>query len=119
LIGGDWPEQPSPRFIFHRMLREKDLCPSPPECPEVLMENPFAGKDALPCPHCPVQLLRSYLETPGGRLMSIVIDLDFALQAGLAVTLDQISYPEFLLLRQLVEERDRHSSEQIQKKSRR
>jgi hypothetical protein len=101
------------------MLRQKDLCPTPAECPEVLIYDPLAGSSALPCPECPRQALQSYLESPGGRLMSIVIDLDFALQAGIAVPLDSIPYPEFLLLRQLADERAEYEKEQIQEQAKR
>jgi len=51
--------------------------------------------------------------------MSIVIDLDFALQAGIAVPLDSIPYPEFLLLRQLADERAEYEKEQIQEQAKR
>jgi hypothetical protein len=98
------------------MLREKALCPSPPECPEVLMEDPLAGPEALPCTGCPQTLLQEYLASPGGQLISTVIDLDFAIQAGIQVSLDQIPYPEFLLLRQLAEERNKHQEEELQKR---
>jgi len=83
------------------------------------MEEPLAGPDALPCPFCPEQCLSDYLESPGGRLISVVLDLDYAIQAGIAVRLDEISYLEFLLLRQLTEERNKFETEQIQKASKR
>lgn len=98
------------------MLRQKELCPSPPECPYVLMEEPEAGPDALPCTQCPALLLREYLQSPAGRMISAVIDLDFALQAGITVTLSQIPYPAFLLLRQLADERAQYETEQIKKR---
>jgi hypothetical protein len=80
------------------------------------MSEPLAGPSALPCEGCPEQGLSSYLESPGGQLISLVIDLDFALQTGVAIKLNEIPYPEFLLLRQLMEERGRYETEQIQKK---
>lgn len=98
------------------MLRQKDLCPTPAECPEVLMEDPLAGTDALPCPHCPQQALTTFLGSPAGSLISVVIDLDFAIQAGLSVALTEITYPEFLLLRQLADERAQYEKEQIEKR---
>jgi hypothetical protein len=99
------------------MLRSEQLCPGPGECPEVLMMDPMAGADALPCPECPRTLLAEYLASPGGRLISVVIDLDFALQAGMSVDLGQVPYPEFLLLRQLIEERDKFQIEEMEKRT--
>jgi hypothetical protein len=97
------------------MLRRSQLCPGPGECPEVLMRDPYASSDALPCSECPAQLLDEYLASPGGRLISQTIDLDFALQTGVTLTLADISYPEFLLLRYLAEERNRFQEEEMHK----
>ncbi len=99
------------------MLRRDQLCPNPPNCPEVLMLDPHAGPFALPCDGCPAQALQAYLASPGGLLISAVNDLDFALQAGVTIRLDEIPYPSWLLLRQLVEERGRYESEMIRKKA--
>ena len=99
------------------MLREKDLCPTPQECPYVAMEEPLDESSALPCQECPAQHLREYLASPGGLLIQAAIDLDFALQAGIAVSLDRIPYPDFLLLRQLAEERNRHQAEMMKKQT--
>lgn len=103
-------------FIFHRILRRKDLCPTPPICPYVRMEDPLAGPSALPCQECPEQHLSDYLASPGARLISAVIDLDFALRAGMSVSFDKVGYPEFLILRQLFEQRDKWETEEINKK---
>ena len=119
MIGGDWPEWPSPRFIFHRLLREKDLCPMPQNCPEVLTVEPDAGPSAMPCDGCPQQLLRDYMVSPAGLLLQVVIDLDFALQAHVSIRMADIPYPEFLLLRQLAEERSKHDLEEMKKKQKR
>jgi hypothetical protein len=93
------------------MLRRDHLCPGPGECPEVLMRDPFADASAPPCDECPLALLDEYLATPAGRWIGQTIDLDFALQAGVTVSLKDISYPEFLLLRFLSEERNRFHEE--------
>lgn len=98
------------------MLRRKDLCPTPPVCPYVRMEEPLAGPDALPCSECPEQCLSDYLASPGGRLISRVIDLDFALRARMSVSFEQVGYPEFLVLRQLFDQRDQWQTEEINKK---
>jgi hypothetical protein len=97
------------------MFRNKDLCPGPGVCPEVLTEDPHATADALPCEGCPLMLLNEYLESPGGRLISVVIDLDFSIQTGIPVRLDEITYPEFLVLRQLNEERQRFEVEEMKR----
>jgi hypothetical protein len=57
------------------------------------------------------------LESPGGQLISAVIDLDYALQAGVVVRLDEIPYTVFILLRQLSEERDKFQAEEIRKQN--
>jgi hypothetical protein len=50
-------------------------------------------------------------------LLQSVIDLDFAMQTGVAVTLNQIPYHAFLLLRQLAEEREAFQAEEVRKQS--
>jgi hypothetical protein len=115
LRGAAWPEQPSPRFIIHRLLRRKELCPESHKCPEVLNQDPYAEPGALPCEGCPQQALSEYLDSPAGRLFGAVIDLDYALQAGVTITLEEIPYTVFLLLRQMSEERNAYELEQIKK----
>ena len=93
------------------------MCPGPGVCPESLNENPDAGPDSPPCAECPAQLLDDYLAAPGGKWISQVIDLDFALQAGLTITARDIGYPEFLMLRILAEERNKFQAEQIERQA--
>jgi hypothetical protein len=81
----------------------------------VLNLEPGAGPSALPCEGCPQQALLEYLGSPGGLIIQSTIDLDFSLQAGITVRLDEIPYPVFLLLRQLTEERDKFQAEEIRK----
>jgi hypothetical protein len=100
------------------MMRRDQLCPGPWDCPDVLMENPRADRDAPRCEECPLSRLDEYLASPAGQVIQQTIDLDFALQAGVAVSLAEISYPEFLLLRLLVEERNRLHEEVIKKATR-
>ena len=80
------------------------------------LDGPYAGADALPCPECPEQHLDAYLKSPAGRLIKSVCDLDFALQCRIHVTLAEIPYPEFVLLRQLVEAREEFQLEEMKKK---
>jgi hypothetical protein len=100
------------------MLRRAELCPSPGECPEVLMNDPPATSESPPCAECPLELLETHLASPMGQVLGQVIDLDFALQAGVTVRLNEISYQEFLLLRFLAEERNKHQQEGIEQRGR-
>jgi hypothetical protein len=101
------------------MLRRNLLCPDGPgECPEVLMRDPFADANSPSCDECPLALLDEYLARPAGRLIGQTIDLDFALQAGVTVSLKDITYPEFLLLRFLSEERNRFQAESAERVTR-
>jgi len=97
------------------MLRRSELCPGTEYCPEVLNVNPFPQEVFGPCDECPLQMLEDYLAGPGGRVIAQTIDLDFALQAGFTVTLADVTYPEFLLLRILGEERQRHQDDERKK----
>lgn len=81
------------------------------------MEEPLAGPDALPCQLCPEQFLQDFLESPRGQLISRVVDLEFALHVGIVIRQEDITYPEFLLLKQLHEERQKFEAEEIRKAS--
>ena len=102
--------------MLHRLLRQEQLCPGGPrQCPEVLNQDVNAGSDALPCPLCPALRLQEFLASPAGQLISNVLELDACLQMGITVTRAEISYPEYLVLRLLHEERARLNNEEIQK----
>jgi hypothetical protein len=101
------------------MLRRDQLCPGPGECSYVLMEDPLATADSPRCEDCPLSLLEDYLGSPAGQLIRAAIDLDFALQAGVSISLKEITYAEFLLLRSLTEERNRFHEELMRKPSER
>lgn len=62
-------------------------------------------------------LLDEYLTSRAGQSILATIDLDFALQAGVAVSLSEISLPEFLRLRLLSEERNKFYEETMRKGS--
>lgn len=83
------------------------------------MRDPFADAYAWPCDECPLALLDEYLATQDGRRIGQAVELDFALQAGVSVRLQDIPYPEFLLLRYLTEERLRYQAEENQRASER
>jgi len=84
----------------------------------VLTEEPGAGPDALPCDGCPQLALQQFLASPAGALIRVLLDLDFAIQLGVQVSLREIPYTMFLLLRQLAEERDKYQAEEIRKNQR-
>jgi len=101
------------------MLRRKDLCPGSSVCPYVQMEDADAVETydpPLPCEECPEQALQQYLDSPAGRLIGTVIDLDAALQAGMTITLSNVTYPEFVVLRLLLEERDKFTTEERERR---
>lgn len=75
------------------------------------MATPLAGPDPLPCEECPRELLDQYLASASGHLILETFELDFALRAGVHITLKDISYPEFLRLQLVVEERQRYINE--------
>jgi hypothetical protein len=100
------------------MLRRVQLCPGPDECGDVLVRDPFATAFSPRCDDCPLTQLDDYLGSAEGQNISQTIDLDFALQAGVTVRLSEITYPEFLLLRLLSEERNRFHEEEMKKATR-
>lgn len=79
------------------------------------MEDPLPGPYALPCQECPEQLLDEYMTSPAGRLISLAVDLDFALRKGITVNLADISYLEFRLLVLLEDEREKLTIEELEK----
>lgn len=118
MTAGRWPEHPSFRFLIHRLLRREQLCPQPIHCAEAQIEDPFAAPDERqPCGECPLALLNSATSDRMG-LFQAVIDLDFAVERGLRVGLDEISYLEFGLMRILAEERRAFDDEESEKKRR-
>lgn len=110
-MGGGWPENPSPRFIFHRILRRDKLCPGPFDCPYVWQEQGRATIDSPRCEECPAALLDAYLASGAGQVVQGIFDLEFALQQGVTVRLEDIGYRDFLLLRFLCQERIRYQDE--------
>jgi len=81
----------------------------------VLNVDPYARPDSPRCEECPLTLLEPYIASGAGQLIAQVIDLDFALQTGVTVSSSEITFPEFLLLRLLAEERNRFHEEQMKK----
>lgn len=100
-------------------MRSSQLCPGAWECPDVLNAQPLATpQNAIPCAACPSVKLAEYSASPLGHRLSVVLDLDFALQVGFHLTLRDVSYLDFRLLRILAEERKRFNEEDAQEKYR-
>lgn len=76
---------------------------------------PYVDEPDLPCSECPLVLLDEYLESELGQAIKAALDLDFALQIGVRIELKELRYTEFLLLRILNEERNRHREEEMKK----
>lgn len=90
-----------------RLLRRDELCPGSEVCPEA-----YAAPD-LPCEECPRERLDACVQfTSAGQLVSAALDLDWATNCGLHVTLSDVTYTEFVCLRILEEERERYRKEQ-------
>jgi hypothetical protein len=79
-------------------------------CPDVPWGEPE------PCDECPRVRLDQYLQfTEAGRLIRDALDLDWATKCGLHLTLADVSYPEFLRLRVLQEERQDYELEEFER----
>ena len=100
---------PSPRFVFHRLLRREELCPGGP------LQCPGSDGSGAPCSDCPSEKLDRWFQGSAGLLLRNVIDIDFALQVRMNVGLDDLSYAEFVLLRVLNEEKNRLQEENLRK----
>ena len=82
------------------------------------MNDPFAGPQSPRCEECPLTVLDAYMGTPVGQSINQIFDLEFALQAGVTITLSEISYREFVLLRYLNQERNRLMEESFRSRER-
>jgi len=99
-------------------MRKDRLCPSPAECPEVLNRDPHANaQSAVPCEGCPSQKLAEYLASPFGQRLSVVVDLDYALNLKFQMTLRDVSYLEFCLLKVFHEEREKYVVEEQERRA--
>jgi hypothetical protein len=86
------------------LLRREDLCDGPRLCPH-------APDETTPCTDCLLSRLDDALESDPGWLLRRALDLDFALRARVTFTASDVAFDEFLTLRTLSEERDRHALE--------
>jgi hypothetical protein len=99
---------------MHRLMRRDALCPKPHNCAEAQMES-ADDDDIGPCAACPLELLNRTLASGVWRVVSTLVDVDFALQVGIRVDLERLTYLEFALLRIFTEERKRFENEESKK----
>ena len=97
-MNGEWPEQPSLRFLIHWALRREELC-DPGLCPD-------APDDGGRCDHCPLDRLDGAANSEPGLLLQRALELEYALKAGVTVSLDEIAADEFWAMRVIQEERE-------------
>ncbi len=97
-MNGEWPEQPSLRFLIYWALRREDLC-DPKLCPD-------APVDGSRCDHCPLDRLDAAANSEPGLLLQRAIELEYALKAGVSIPLDEIAADEFWAMRVIQEERE-------------
>lgn len=97
------------RFLVYWLLRKQTeaFCPGPSKCGQ-------APDDETPCADCPRPKLDAALSGVLGELLGRALDLEFALQKGITVTLDEIYADEFAALRVIGSERDRYIEERQQ-----
>ena len=97
-MNGEWPEQPSLRFLIHWALRREELC-DPGLCPD-------APDDGSRCDHCPLDRLDGAANSEPGLLLQWALELEYALKAGVTVSLEEIAADEFWAMRVIKEERE-------------
>lgn len=69
--------------------------------------------DAAPCTACPGLRLDLCLQfTEAGRLVRSAMEIDWASKCGIQIRMEDVSYPEFLRLRMLAEERQKFELEE-------
>ena len=96
-LAGEWPENPSLRYLVHWALRRDELC-DPGLCPDA----PDGGR----CDHCPQDQLDAAQTSEAGLLIRRALDLRAALNLGIHVGLDDIPADEFYTMLILDDERD-------------
>ena len=75
-LAGEWPEQPSLRYLIHWALRRDELC-DPGLCPDA----PEGGR----CDHCPQDKLDAAQTSEPGMLIRRALDLRAALNLGIHI----------------------------------
>ena len=96
---GEWPDDPSFRFLVHWALRREELC-DPGLCPDAPEE------EGQRCDHCPLDRLDALQCAEKGLLIRRALDLMGALKLGIHIGLDEIRADEFFAMLVITEERD-------------
>ena len=97
-MNGEWPEQPSLPFLIHWALRREELS-DPGLCPD-------APDNGGRCDHCPLDRLDGAANSEPGLLLQRALKLEYALKAGVTISLDEIAADEFWAMRVIKEERE-------------
>ena len=102
-MNGEWPEQPSLRFLIQWALRREELC-DPGLCPDA----PDGGGR---CDHCPLDRLDAAQSSEPGLLVRRALDLRTALKLGVHIGLEEIPADEFYAMLMLEQEREQRDAE--------
>lgn len=70
------------------------------------------------CPGCWLTRIEDLDRGEYGQLVRDAIELEFALQAGVTVTLDEITADQICVLKLLAEERGKHDKEEAEREQR-
>ena len=98
-LAGEWPDDPSFRFLVHWALRREELC-DPGLCPDAPEEG------GQRCDHCPLDRLDAAQCAEKGLLIRRALDLMGALKLGVHIGLGEIRAEEFCAMLIIAEERD-------------
>jgi hypothetical protein len=101
---GDWPDNPTVRYLIYWSFRKKDLC-DPSLCPD-------KHEDDYRCDACPLLKLENALNSERGQLVQKALDLRALLKAGVTITLDEIAADEMYALLIIEQEQNRYESDQ-------
>jgi len=73
--------------------------------------SPDAPDDGGRCDHCPLDRLDAAANSEPGLLLQRALELEYALKAGVTVSLDEIAADEFWAIRVINKERERRERE--------
>lgn len=106
----EWPEEPSVAYALHWLFRRQKLCSGPRKCDYALAEN--GGTEQ--CESCASRRLDEWLgDTASGRRLQLVMYLDTLRHSGMTLTLEDLTYPESLMLCKLTMARQQWEEESI------
>ena len=85
------------RFLVHWALRREELCD--------IKLCPDSPDDRSRCEKCPLHRLDAAQHSEPGSLLQRALELEYALSAGVTISLDEIAADEFWAMRVVYEER--------------